>query len=293
MSKRFRLVLSAAFAVLALMGCLAYGGAVRAEVEADRAEALEKYGGEVATIIVAADNLEAGEVVSSRNCVERDWVASLVPEGAVTSLDAIVGRTLTSPISRGTPLTEVALRDSTETLDIPSGMAAYTVTLNERTGVPASVALGTNLIAYRVVDGQTALISTDVMVIGQDPEGQSRITVAVPYDDISELIQAATDRSLRLVQPSSEAGELGDVTALMDEVPPSEGAVDEGAGAEGDVIADGAAAGGDSPAEGDAAVEDYREDDLYAEPEGEAAEGGAEALDGWDGVQSGEDGEAL
>ena len=45
MSRRFKIVLSGAFALLAVVLCLAYGESVRAEEEARRQETLTRYGG--------------------------------------------------------------------------------------------------------------------------------------------------------------------------------------------------------------------------------------------------------
>ncbi len=205
MSKRFRLILSAAFGVLALMACLGYGEQVRAEAETDRAEALERYGGELVGIVVAARDLEPGEKVDSLTCEERDWVAELVPEGSLTSLEDSLGLTLTSPVSAGTPITETAVREDSTTLPIPDGTVAMSVALGDKTGVGSDVALGTQLVGYRVVDGETRVVSTGLTVIGQG-EGASAsgasLTVAVPLDDVAAFIAAATDGSLRLVQPA-------------------------------------------------------------------------------------------
>ncbi len=205
MSKRFRLILSASFAVLALLACFAYGESVRAEAKIDRAEALERYGGELASIVVAARDLEPGEKVDSLTCEEREWVAELVPEGALTSLDDSLGLTLTSPVSAGTPLTETALREDSARLAIPEGTLAMAVALGDKIGVRDEVPLGTTLVGYRVVDGETRCISTHLTVIGIDDEGAgsaSSITVAVPLEDVSAFIAAAGDGSLRLGQPA-------------------------------------------------------------------------------------------
>ena len=47
MTRRVRLALAAAFSLLTLVLCLAYGQQVRADAEREVAVALERYGGEV------------------------------------------------------------------------------------------------------------------------------------------------------------------------------------------------------------------------------------------------------
>ena len=86
MTRRVRLALAAAFSLLTLVLCLAYGQQVRADADRERAEALERYGGEVTKVVVAGQALEVGDVVSRQNVVERDWVSDLVPKGSYVSL---------------------------------------------------------------------------------------------------------------------------------------------------------------------------------------------------------------
>lgn len=203
MTKRFRLLMAAACGVLALLVCFGYGESVRAEAESDRAELLERYGGELVTVVCAAHDLEPGQQVDALTCEEREWVADLVPEGALTSLEDAMGMTLTSPVSAGTPLTDVAFREGSETLPIPEGSVAMALAVGEKTGVEASVAPGTELVAYRVIDGQISEVSTRLTVLGaQESSGGGTLTVAVPVADVSALIAAVADGSLRLVQPA-------------------------------------------------------------------------------------------
>ena len=90
MRRRFRLMVSGACALVAALACGVYGQHVRDEAERVRTEALERYGGEVVSLLVAPDGLEAGEVVDRQNVVERDWLADLAPEGAVVGIDAVL-----------------------------------------------------------------------------------------------------------------------------------------------------------------------------------------------------------
>ena len=99
MSRRFRLVLAGAFALLGVVSCLAYADSVRAEAQRVRSDALARFGGEVAHLVVAEHALEAGDVVSESTVSVREWVADLAPEGALTSPDDVLGREVSVPVA--------------------------------------------------------------------------------------------------------------------------------------------------------------------------------------------------
>ena len=122
MSRRFKIVLSGAFAVLAVVLCLAYGESVRAEEETRRQETLTRYGGEVVSLVVATTELDEGQVVSAGDVTRRDWVSDLVPEGAVTDLDEVVGKKVTVAVASGAPVTQLNFRETGASVDVPSGM---------------------------------------------------------------------------------------------------------------------------------------------------------------------------
>ena len=124
MSRRFKIVLSGAFAVLAVVLCLAYGESVRAEEETRRQETLTRYGGEVVSLVVATTELDEGQVVSAGDVTRRDWVSDLVPEGAVTDLDEVVGKKVTVAVASGAPVTQLNFRETGASVDVPSGMIA-------------------------------------------------------------------------------------------------------------------------------------------------------------------------
>lgn len=119
MSRRFKIVLSGAFALLAVVLCLAYGESVRAEEEARRQETLTRYGGEVVSLVVATSQLEEGQVISAGDVAKRDWVSDLVPEGAITNLDDAIGKKITVAAASGTPLTQLNFRETGAAVEVP------------------------------------------------------------------------------------------------------------------------------------------------------------------------------
>ncbi len=209
MTKRFRIILSAACAAVALVGCLAYAHAVRSQAERVRVEAIERFGGEVASLVVADEALEAGDVVSEQNVSVRDWVSDLAPEGAVARLDEVIGRELTVPVAKGAPLAELNFRDASELADVPAGRVAVGIPVTDRLGISHGVTRGTHLSAYVVEDDAPRLIASDVEALSElgATSGLSmaqQVTVAVLPKDVTAMLGAASSGDLRLVVPADD-----------------------------------------------------------------------------------------
>ena len=221
MKRRFRLLLAAAFAALAVVLGIAYGDSVRAETESERAAAMERYGGETASVLVATEALETGAVLGTASLEVRTWPSELVPDGALGSVEDALGESLAHPLSAGAAVTETVLASHQEGLSVPSGHAALTVAVGERTGVSGDVAAGTVLAAYRVQDGACRLICGSARVLAA--AGDS-LTVAVPAENVGATVTAASDGSLRLVVPAADVDALDTGAAAGDVLPADEGA---------------------------------------------------------------------
>ena len=184
MRRRFRLMVSGACALVAALVCGVYGQHVRDEAERVRTEALERYGGEVVSLLVAPNGLEAGEVVDRQNVVERDW------------------------------LTELNFRDSEDAIDVPSGRVALSIPVTEDLGLPSSAAEGTTLAAYEVTDSGVSLLAADLTVLrapGEHASVGSRgaVTLSVSPDSVASILAASAEGSLRLALPADDAEGLG------------------------------------------------------------------------------------
>lgn len=210
MPRRFKIVLSAAFAVLAIVLCLAYGESVRAEEKSRRQETLARYGGEVVELVVATTELEEGQVVSAGDVARRDWVSDLVPEGAITNLDDAVGKKVMVAIASGSPLTQLNFRETGMAVDVPSGTIAVSLPMGEKLGVGEGVSAGSRLVAYRVADGVATVLAKAVTVLSI-PEGAKALssgsqamTVALDPGDVSAVLAASTEGSLRFGLPADD-----------------------------------------------------------------------------------------
>ena len=233
MTRRLRLGLATACSLLAVVLCLAYGRQTRAEAERERAEALERYGGEVTRVVVASQGLEAGEVVTRQNVAERDWVSDLVPAGTIVELDEVLGRQVSVPAAQGAPLTAVNFREEGTAAEVPDGYAAVSIPAGEKLGLPAGIKAGTRIAAFRVRDAGARLVTSDLQVISAAADisvgGRATVTLAARPSDVPELLVAGGEGSLRLVVPADGVEVVaGDQTAPS-EVRAVVAAEDEGA----------------------------------------------------------------
>ena len=150
MTLRFRLIFATACAVLAIMLGAAYSDKVKADVERQRSDAIARYGGEVVGVVVTKDGLRPGDVVEASDVGMRDWVAELVPEGALTGLNDAVGREVTCPVARNSIMTQTCFESESELAEVPAGFVGVSIPFSDKLGVSRNVARGAKLIAYAV-----------------------------------------------------------------------------------------------------------------------------------------------
>lgn len=218
MRRRTRLAVSGICGVLAALMAVGYADAARAEVEAERAQVLERYGGEVASLVVAREGLKAGDVVAEGDVEVREWLADLAPEGALESLEEVVGLRLSSNVAAGTPLSEVCFAADEDALEVPEGMVAISVKPTDKMGVTADIAAGTRLLAYEVdKDGGTRLLSSEVSVLAAGTataQGSSAgvLALACAPADVAHVLAASAAGTLRLVVPADDV-DLGEIEA--------------------------------------------------------------------------------
>ena len=91
--------------------------------------------------------------------------------------------------------------------EVPTGYMAVQIPMGEKLGLPEAVAAGTRLVAYRVADEGTRLISGDVKVLvgvsaGATYASRGSVSLAVSPDDVADILAASAEGSLRLVVPA-------------------------------------------------------------------------------------------
>ena len=233
MTRRLRCLASGACALLAMALCLVYGEQVRSECAQEREEALERFGGEVVTLVVAREAIEAGETIGTENARELAWVAELAPPGAVTSMDSVIGAKLSVPVAAGVPITELNLRSETDVAEVPAGKVALTVPADEDLGVPPGVGIGAQLAAFEVSDRGVRLLSDDITVLGV-PAGtggafsSGQLSMAVMPEDVASLLAASGEGTLRLAMPGDETEGLAEAIPSAPSSVPSQETSDVG-----------------------------------------------------------------
>lgn len=239
MSLRFRIVFSSACAALVVLVFLVFADHVRGDAERVRQEALQRYGGEVVSLVVARDALETGDVVTKANTATRDWLVDLVPEGAVVSMDEVVGRELTVPAAAGMPLTSLNFREEGDAIEVPSGHVAVSVPVTDKLGLSPSVRMGSHVAVFRAEEGAMELVSADAVVLSTAGSGtgslsRGSISLSVSPGEVAPVLVAATAGTLRVVVPADDVVGLGEGGVAA----PSEVAAG-GPGASGEVPATG------------------------------------------------------
>ena len=245
MKRRMRLVVSGVCAAGAVVMCLLYGNHVESQAESIRAEAVARYGGEVTRLLVATKTLEAGDVISSANVTEKEWLSDLAPKGALTSFSDVAGKQVSVPVTQGAPLCELNFREDSAMAEVPSGYVALSVPLTDKLGLTSAVQVGTTLAAYRVADSKTSLMTSDVQVLltpsndGSSVLSKGTLCVAVRPADVTGLLSASSEGSLRLVIPADDIGDLSGSasgvapTEVLPEMSGAAGATGVAAGASG------------------------------------------------------------
>lgn len=237
MSLRFRVFFAGACATLAVLLCVLCARYAREDAERVRNEALERYGGETVSLVVAQEGLEAGDVVSSSNVTVRDWLSDLAPQDAVTSVDEVIGMSVTVPVAGGSPLTALNFREDTPMAEVPSGCVAVSVPVTERLGLAGNAAAGARVVAYRAREDSSELIADDITVLAAPASDRQSVrtgtlTLAVRPDDVSAVLSASDAGDLRVVIPADDVGDMGSVdVGAADEVEVEDAAeVGEGQG---------------------------------------------------------------
>ncbi|MFC2764683.1 MAG: Flp pilus assembly protein CpaB [Lancefieldella parvula] len=208
MTKKTRILISVLSALLASFCFFAYVQSVRAEAEKSRAEAIQKYGGELTSILVATKQIEPGETLSSSNTQVKSWISDLIPEGAITNPESVMGRTVSSVIGVGMPVVSLHLRSVASQITIPENLIGLTISHGEKYGLAERLSAGTKLAAYEVTDSLITCIASDISVLSDDAEGtlytSSSVTLGLTPEQVPAVLSAYARGTLRFTLPGSK-----------------------------------------------------------------------------------------
>lgn len=217
MSRKFRIVLTLLCFVAAFGCAFAYGEGIRKEEQQIRGQTLARFGGEVVQLVVTTRDLSPGDTVTPADVALADWVVDLAPTSAYTSVDEVVGKTLTSGAAKNTLLSSYNFQDDASYLEVPKGMVAISVPMTERLCLPADLKPRSRVCAWVSGKQGASLLSQNVVVLsfpdGGAKSGSSRqqkmITLAVEPNQVGKFLEASSLSQLKLVVPAQDVSDAG------------------------------------------------------------------------------------
>lgn len=198
--------------ILCAVSVFTYTQNVRGEVDAARAEALARYGGEQLEICVATKDVSVGETLDASNTTTKLWVADLLPAGAIESVQDVSGQQLGSPVFAGEVITDKRFSRTDQNLEIPAGTSVLSIPVKDVQAVGGAVCPGLCVDVYATGASGTERVAQNVPVVSTnalDENGKadgaiSWVTLAVRPDSVQEIISASQKTELYLVLPGSE-----------------------------------------------------------------------------------------
>lgn len=225
MKRTSRLLLSVGTGLMAAALAWGYGSLVRAEAEQAQREVLAAYGSDLVVACVASRDIEPGEVLDEANVQEEEWVASLLPKDAATSLEDVVGERATSSIPARAVLNPVYFEQDDRAIEVPEGMVAVSVPSDEERSVGGAVSPGDQVDVYVSNAGVADLLCRaqviDTSARAEETESSSIawVTLAVEPERVAEVLAATAKGTISLVLPGAldEGGEADAEGTALDE----------------------------------------------------------------------------
>lgn len=207
------MVLSVASGVAAAVIALVYASSVRADAERAREDALARYGGDLVSVCVATREIDPGETLDERNVAVEEWVAGLVPSGALTSLKDATGKTATSRIPKRAVLSSAYYQRDESSIEVPRGMVAVSVASDAEHAVGGALARGDEVDVYVSKDGVADRLTQaqviDTSALAENGGDVTWVTLGVDRGKVGELLAARERGSITLVIPGAPARGTG------------------------------------------------------------------------------------
>ena len=210
MKRGKRLALSALCGIAAAAVALMAIGGVRAEAARAEQEALERYGGDLTTVCVATRTIGPSEEIDEGNVEVVEWVSSMLPTDAITSLQDAAGKVTTSRIPKGAPLSSAYFERTDSAVEVPRGKVAVSIASDAEHAVGGALTRGDTVDVYVSKDGVAdRLVSAEVLDTSALADGggkMSWVTLAVEPSAMQELLAATALGTVWLAVPGAEAG---------------------------------------------------------------------------------------
>ena len=197
MRKKARVVVSVASGLLAALLTCWYVTSVREEAQVRQREAIESYGGDVTRVCVATRDIEPGELIDDGNVAVEDWVSSLLPSDAYTSMEGVAGKTATSRIPKRAVVSSAYFTETRAgSLEVPSGMVAVSVASDEEHALGGAIKAGDRVDVYASRNSVADLLLSaqvlDTSATRIEGAALSWVTLGVEPERVPELLAATS-----------------------------------------------------------------------------------------------------
>lgn len=222
--QRRQAIIAGACALVAVLAVFAYTASVRAEAASARESAISRYGGEVAEVLVATEDVSVGEALDESNAEVESWLVDLLPDGDVLeSLDEAEGLVAKVDLVAGEVVVASRMSGPTSRITVPDGLVAVTVSSDDVLAVGGAIQEGSFVDVY-VEDsaGSVTLMGEQIVVLetstdDDDGDDLAWVTLAVEGDGVADLMSASAQGTIHFALPGStdsedseDSGDSGD-----------------------------------------------------------------------------------
>lgn len=211
MKRKTRLIVSIAAGLAAVALVAFYVSSIRAQAQAQQAETMARYGGDLVDVVVASRDIDLGETFDDANVHVEKWVASLLPSDAVTAVRKVEGRKATSRIPKNAVVSPLYYQTTNEAVEIPKGKVAVSVAADAEHAVGGALAKDDYVDVYVSKDGVAdrlcgaTVIATNASGEGAEGTEIAWATLAVNSENVKDLLAAAAKGTVSLVMPAEVA----------------------------------------------------------------------------------------
>lgn len=187
-----------------------YTSGVQKKADQAQSDALAQYGGSQIEVCVARNDIAAGSVILDSDIELRTWIATMLPENAVTNKADAVGKVAGSTILSGEVVSSSRFGLDVSVVDVPDDLVAVSLPVREVQAVGGSLSPGMVVDIYSVSSSSATLIDSAVSVLEVSAFSQSSsssnswVTVAVEPESVEELVGAAENFELYFALPSEK-----------------------------------------------------------------------------------------
>lgn len=208
-------IIGIACGALCAVCVLVYLQDASAQVDAVRAEALERFGGEQVEVCVAKRDIAAGEVVDASSFEKRMWVTALLPDDPLTQDSDVLGKQVTSTVLKGEVLTSRRFEESSSSIDVPGELTAVSVPARDVQTVGGALRPGMFIDVYATGSAGTTLIVHSVLVLATNASSSSKsgadsvswVTLALNPANVQEIVSVAQGSELYFTLPGEDVPE--------------------------------------------------------------------------------------